>query len=144
MPDLPQQIFMKTVGGMANRQIARDLKVKPGTVDRHLARMGRHSLLFHMRLLLEASAPSEVVVDGFESFELSQYYPLHHHTAVEKCTDFFIYFTDSEIRRKGTMKPEQKERRAELEQLYGRPDPQAIRKDMQHLNRPGFDGDSTV
>ncbi len=74
-----------------------------------------------------------MVVDGFESFELSQYYPMHHHVAVEKNTDFFIYFTDSELRRKGTMNKVQKKRRPQLEKLYGRPDPQAIRKDMHHL-----------
>ncbi|MFH1844182.1 MAG: hypothetical protein ABIF77_13325 [bacterium] len=67
-PDLLARIFMKTVGGMANRQIARDL-----------------------------------VVDGFESFEYSQYFPIHHHLAVDTETSFFIYFTDSELRRKGRM-----------------------------------------
>ena len=132
-PDLASRIFMRTVGGMANRQIARSLHIKPATVDRHLARMGRHSLLFHMRMLQDTSPMTEVVVDGFESFELSQYYPMHHHVAVEKDTDFFIYFTDSELRRKGSMKPEQEDRRKDLEKQFGRPDPQAIRKDMQHL-----------
>jgi len=81
------------------------------------------------------SAPpaQDVVVDGFETFELSQYYPFHHHVAVEKGSDFFIYFTDSELRRKGRMTPHQKKRRLELESIHGRPDPKAIEKDMAHL-----------
>jgi len=50
-PDLDARIFMKTVGGMANRQIARDLNVSPETVNRHLARLGRHCLLFHRQMV---------------------------------------------------------------------------------------------
>ena len=124
---------MKTVGGMANRQIARDLDVNPGTIDRHIKRIARHCLLFHTKVMENSIPPNEIVVDGFETFEFSQYYPFHHHVAVEKGTDFFLYFTDSELRRKGSQTPVQKKRKLELENQLGRPDPQAIRKDMQHL-----------
>ena len=124
---------MKTVGGMANRQIARDLKVAPETVNRHVARLGRHCLLFHQDQMKNAPPCKIVVVDGFETFELSQYHPIHHHVAVEKESDFFVYFTDSELRRKGRMTSVQKKRRKELELLIGRPDPKAIEKDMREL-----------
>jgi hypothetical protein len=115
---------------MANRQIARDLRVSPKTVDDRLSRLGRHCMLFHWRHIEGAPRPRALVIDGFESFELSQYYPFHHHVAVEKNTDFFVYFTDSELRRKGRMTPRQKRRRCELERQFGRPDPLAVRKDM--------------
>jgi len=124
---------MKTVGGMANRQIARDIKVSPETNKRHIARLGRHSMLFHQLMIQSAPPVKEVVVDGFETFELSQYYPFHHHLAVEKYTDFFIYFTDSELRRKGRMTEVQKRRRKELEMELGRPNPKAIEIDMREL-----------
>ncbi len=132
-PKLIQDVFMKTVGGMANRQIARDLKINPGTVDNVLSRIARHCFLYHTTQMQHARPPSEIVVDGFVTFELSQYFPFHHHNAVEKHTDFFIYFTDSEVRRSGTMTETQKIRRRELEDKHGRPDPQAVRKDMTHL-----------
>ncbi len=132
-PDLDLLIFMKTIGCMANRQIARDLNVSPCTIDRHLARLGRHCLLFHWQMMQEATQATEIVIDGFESFEFSQYFPIHHHVAVEKESDFFIYFTDSPLRRKGRMTPEQKNRRQLLEECYGRPDPKAIEKDMQEV-----------
>ena len=132
-PGLEAQLLMKTVGGMANRQIARDLKVSPETVNRHLARLGRHCLLFHQKVMQDAPRPAAVVIDGFESFEYSQYFPIHHHLAVEADSSFFIWFTDSEMRRKGRMRPEQRRRRQELEDSLGRPDPKAIEKDMAEL-----------
>ena len=81
-PDLDGLIFMKATGCMANRQIARDLKVSPSTVDRHIGRMGRHCLMFHQLIMETAQPPTQIVVDGFESFEYSQYFPFHHHCAV--------------------------------------------------------------
>lgn len=144
-PDIDALVLMKAVGGMANRQISRDLLVAPETVNRHVARLGRHCLLFHHLMVKTAQPIIEAVVDGFESFELSQYHPFHHHVAVEKDTDFFIYFTDSELRRKGRMTAVQKRRRQELEKKLGRPDPKAIEKDMLELLQVVFgDQDSGV
>jgi hypothetical protein len=53
--------------------------------------------------------------------------------AVEKDTDFFVYFTESELRRKGRMTHAQRKRRCQLERQFGRPDPHAVRKDMTEL-----------
>lgn len=141
-PDLDSQIIMKTTGGMANRQIARDLKVSPETINRHIARLGRHCMLFHNQMIKKCPAFHEIVVDGFESFEFSQYFPIHHHVAVEKGTDFFIYFTDSELRRKGRMTEHQKRRRQELELELGRPDPKAVENDMRQLLEVALPGHS--
>jgi transposase-like protein len=133
VPLLELNLFHKTVGCMANRQIARDLAVAPATIDRHLGRLGRHCLLFQARYGLTAATTGPLVVDGFESFEGSQYYPFHHNLAVEAETGFFIYFTDSELRRKGRMTPYQKRRRQQLEHQHGRPDPRSIQTAMHEL-----------
>ncbi len=143
-PDLDVSILMKTVGCMANRQIARDLKVSPETIDRHLSRIARHCMLFHNRMMQDLPPTPEVVVDGFESFEYSQYFPIHHHVAVDKETDFFLYFTDSELRRKGRMTDAQKRRRQDLELKLGRPDPKAIEKDMRELLEVVLNGTETA
>jgi len=124
---------MKTIGCMANRQIAKDKSVSPSTIDRHISRIARHCMLFHQRMMQDSPPVREVVVDGFESFEFGQNHPFHHHVAVEKDTDFFLYFTDSELRRKGRMTEAQKRRRHEVEMKLGRPDPKAIEKDMHEL-----------
>ncbi len=118
---------------MSNRQLATDLKVAPETINRHLGRIARQLMLLHYLMLRNVLPPSEVVIDGFESFENSQYYPIHHHLAIEKGTDFVIYFTDSELRRKGRMTDLQRKKREELEAKNGRPDKKAISKDVREL-----------
>ena len=132
-PDLPARIFMRLVGCMGDRQIARDLDVAPETVTRHIARLGRHCMLYHMRHYQQSPPVCPVVIDGFESFEYSQYHPFHHHLAVEVDTGFWLWHTDSELRRKGRMTEQQRKRRDVLEERHGRPDPQSIRRDVQHL-----------
>lgn len=132
-PDILPQLMTKTCGGMANRQIARDLGVAPTTIDRQLERLGRHCLLFHKLLLDRLPPPRDITIDGFETFELSQYYPFHFHLAVDNDTGFFLAFTDSPLRRKGRMTDYQKQRRQQLEQRHGRPDPRAVGRDVRHL-----------
>ena len=124
---------MRSVGCMGARQIARSLGCSPETVNRQLARLGRHCMLTHLGIWQYAPPQGPIVVDGFESFEYSQYHPFHHHLSVEADTGFWLLHTDSELRRKGRMTKAQKRRRAQLEERHGRPDPQAIRKDMTHL-----------
>ncbi len=132
-PDIYPLLLTKTVGCMANRQVARDLGVSPPTVDRQLERLGRHCMLYHAKLMAVAPPVSGIVIDGFVTFERSQNQPFHHHLAIEKGTDFFAYFTDSEVRRSGTMTDAQRRRRTELERIYGRPDRQAVRNDVREL-----------
>ncbi len=132
-PDILPRLLMKTVGAMANRQIARELAVAPSTVDRQLARLGRHCLLVHQQLLKDCRISGPVAIDGFESFEYSQYFPFHHNVAIEVETGFFLGFTSSPLRRKGRMRPAQKRRRAYLEATLGVPDPRAVESGMRDL-----------
>jgi len=138
--DVLRGLMMRVVGGMCARQIARDIGCSPETVNRQIARLGRHCLLFHTQMWGGAPPQGPIVIDGFESFEYSQYHPIHHHLAVEAQTGFWLYHTDSELRRKGRMTEYQRNRRAELEARYGRPDPQAIRKDMLELLEVSLQG----
>lgn len=134
-PERLPEVFMRLVGCMCARQIARDLGCSPETVHRLIARLGRHCMLFHLDRWKGRPPEGPLVVDGFESFEYSQYHPIHHHLAVEAETGFWLYHTDSELRRKGRMTSYQKKRRKQIEEKVGRPDPQAIRKDMGELLR---------
>ena len=144
LPGTDAEIFTKTVNGMGNRQIARDLEVDPATVDRKLARIGRHCLLFLMSMLEKAKPATEIVYDGLETFEYSQYYPCHLNLAVEKGTDFILFFNDSELRRKGAMTKKQRPRRDELEKLHGTPDTKAIMKSTEEMLSVTIGGQESV
>ncbi len=132
-PDLDSKVLTMVANGMCNRQIARQLAVDPVTINRKIERIGRHCLLFLQRMMADARPADEIVFDGFETFELSQYFPFHHNVAIDKNTDFILHFNDSELRRKGRMTNAQKRRRSELEQEFGRPDPRAIEKSIAEL-----------
>lgn len=141
-PELMAAIFWMVVGCMANRQIARALGCSPSTVAHQIARLGRHCLLFHAGELSQIGALHTIAIDGFESFEWSQYFPFHHNVAVCVDTGYFLFHTDSPLRRKGRMTPTQKVRRERLEASLGRADPRAVETAMRELlealaqNRP--------
>ncbi len=124
---------MRLVGCSGYRQIARALGVSPTTVLRQTIRLGRHSLLFHERLRPKGPLREELAFDGFETFEYSQYTPVHFHVALGVGSHFLYAFTDSELRRKGRMTEAQRVRRAKLERLFGRPDPRSIEREVREL-----------
>jgi transposase-like protein len=134
-PDVYSSLFLRLLACSAFRQIARQFGVAPSTVLNQTARLGRHCLLFQKAHGPQYPPPEPVVIDGFESFEFSQFFPTHFHLAVGSLSHFFYAFTDSELRRKGRMTPAQAKRRKELESLVGRPDPKSIEKEVAHLLR---------
>jgi hypothetical protein len=126
-------LLLRVVACSGYRQIAREMGVAPTTVLGQVERLGRHCLLFHERHRPRGALSEPLVVDGFESFEYSQFHPMHFHTAVGAHSQFFHAFTDSELRRKGRMTDAQKQRRAELEVRFGRPDPRSVEREMASL-----------
>ena len=132
-PDVILALLTRVTSGACNSQIAFDLGVAPSTIDRQIYRLGRHCLLFHTSMMQDRPRLPDVAFDGFVTYEHSQYHPFHFHLPVDRTTSFMPYFTDSEVRRSGKMTDVQKRRRAELERIRGRPDPQAVRKDVREL-----------
>ena len=125
-PDVLVPAAFAVLACSGHRQTARERRCAPGTIQRHVGRVGRHALL-----LLQAHAPhgpiaEPVVVDGFESFAFSQYHPLYLNLVVGAESHYCYAFTHSELRRKGRMTPRQRLRRTVLEAEHGRPDPRAI------------------
>ena len=131
-PDLLRPVLYRLVSCSAARQIAREFGVAPETILKQGARLGRHAMLWH-----EAHRPRSpeepLALDGFESFEFSQYYPTAYHVVAGKESHFFYGFTDSELRRKGRMTRGQKRFRARLERDHGRPDPRSVQHEVAQL-----------
>ena len=133
---LLEPIADHSVSGACLRQIGRLLDIHHSTVARHVARAGRHCLLFHREQLEGASLDEALAIDGFETFEYSQFFPFHLNLAAGASSWFIYHFTDSPLRRKGRMTEEQKATRQALEEKLGRPDPKAVQKGMLELLKP--------
>ena len=128
-------VFSGLVACSGIRQIARSLAVSPSAVLRRARRLGRHCLLLNELFRRELSVAEPIVLDGFESFAWSQYFPLHLNLVVGSRSLLVYGFSLSELRRKGRMTARQKRRRAELERRYGRPDPRAIEVGVEEVLR---------
>ena len=135
-PELLPKVAALITEGAGLRQAGRVLGASPSTIARMAARLGRHSFLFHQKKMAEAKIQESLVIDGFETFEYSQFFPYHINLAVGSASWFLYHFTDSPLRRKGRMTPEQKKTRARLEARVGRPDPKAVQKGIASLLRP--------
>jgi hypothetical protein len=93
-------------------------------------------LLLQAAELRRLSLLKEIAIDGFETFEWSQYFPFHHNVAVDVASGYFLYHTDSPLRRKGRMTSRQKVRRASLETTLGKPPAGAVEMGVRDLLEP--------
>lgn len=129
-PGLLAEVFRDLVGCSGLRQIARKHEVSPQTVLLHALRLGRHCQLLHESLRPKHAVTEPLVLDGFRSFEFSQYHPLEFHAVVGKDSHYWHGLTHSELRRSGRMTRAQQRRRARLEREFGRPDPRSVRREV--------------
>ena len=131
---LLEAVFHRLVSCSGMRQIARETGVSHSTIRRLADRLGRHCLLFHEQMRPKTTPTEPLVLDGFRTFEHSQYWPMDVNLVVG--TSLFIYgFNDAELRRSGTMRPAQAVKRSILEKKFGRPDPKATEKRVSELLR---------
>jgi hypothetical protein len=120
-PELSRPIARGLVAGSGYRQIARTVGCHHSTVARRSRRLGRHALLLHRLALQELTVAEPVIVDDFDSYAGSQYFPCTLPTATGAESWFVYGFAWAPERRRGTMSREQKRRRARLERTFGRP-----------------------
>ena len=132
-PELLVPIANRLLGCSGFRQIAREFGVSPQTIHGLSARLGRQCLLFHEELRPKGEIVEPTNLDSFQSFEWSQYHPTLFHFFTGKHSHYTYGFTESEIRRSGSMRESQKRKRARLEAKYGRPDPRSIEREVSTL-----------
>jgi transposase-like protein len=132
-PDLLIPLFHQLLSCSGYRQIARAWRVSPQTVLGQAARLGRHCLLVHQERRPRGLIDEPLVLDSFQSFEHSQYWPTLFHVVVGQRSHFVYGFTESECRRSGRMTQAQKRKRAHLERALGVPDPRSIEKEVATL-----------
>ena len=142
--DLFEPVFQASMACAGLRQICRQLSLTRVTVACRIERLGRHCLLLN-EMLRPKRAPTEpVVLDGFETFEHSQFAPMHLNLLVGGHSLLVYGFTESELRRKGRMTARQARRRDKLEEKFGRPDPKAIEVGVERLLRATLPEDADI
>lgn len=121
-PELLVPLHDSLVACAALRQAARHLACAPSSLQRQASRLGRHAILFS-ELNRPAKPPDETLaLDGFVTFEFSQYWPFELEFVVGVTSRFVYSFTQAELRRSGRMTARQRVRRRILEARHGRPD----------------------
>jgi transposase-like protein len=133
--DLFAPVFQALMACSGLRQVGRQLSLTRVTVACRVERLGRHCLLLNEMLRPKGPPAEPVVLDGFETFEHSQYAPMHLNLLVGARSWLVYGFTESELRRKGRMTDWQKKRRLQLEERHGRPDPRAVQAGVEDLLR---------
>ena len=109
------------VGGSGIRQASRTLGVSTRLLaNRHL-RLARTSMVLHADGTDDFALKEPLVLDGFESFAFSQYYPNNLNLLVTGDSQFVLGMTGTVLRRKGRMTKAQKIRREKLEKLWKAP-----------------------
>ena len=132
-PQLLLPVAHRLVGCSGFRQIAREFEVSPQTVLGLSARIGRQCLLFHETLRPRGELREPLCLDGFRTFERSPYHPPEGHLAIGQHSHYLFGFTDSELRRSGSMRPGQRRRREAIEARWGRPDPRSTEREVTAL-----------
>jgi hypothetical protein len=89
-----------------------------------------------------------VCYDHFETFGVSQYFPVGVGTAIARSSRLMLGFDVAPHRRRGRMSDEQKRQRAQLERANGRPDPRAyvraMHRTLDRLTGKLSDGDALL
>jgi len=101
-------------GSMSLRGMARSLKASCGTVQNRLERLDRQILALHASLRAQASPDEAVCVDGFVSFDVSQFFPNEITIAIAADSQFVLDLSHATRRRSGSMTEKQKEKAKEL------------------------------
>ncbi len=112
---LPYDYILKQLKSAAGiRDIARDLHVSPTTIINRITRLSRQSLAVHAALRNSIKLKEDLVVDGFESFAVSQFHPDNIHLLAGKESQYLYSFDYAHMNRKGRMTDQQKEKSRDL------------------------------
>jgi len=126
-PALNSNIFFLFIHGLSIRKLSRRLGISCGSAQIRLKRMSQQALAFQYEILQKIKLNEIICYDGLENFAKSQYEPNYINQAVGFNSLFIYDFNAAILNRKGRTSDCQKLKRDELNQLYGRFNPQAIR-----------------
>ena len=115
------QVFLRLATSESVSGIGRNLQVCAPSIQNRIDRLARESLALHERLETHFALQENLVADGFESFDVSQFFPNNITILVGQDSQYLYGFTHTTIRRKGKMTRKQKEKRNALERRFRAP-----------------------
>jgi len=126
-PALNSNIFFLFIHGLSIRKLSRRLGISSGSSQIRLKRMSQQALHFQYDILQHIQLSEIICYDGLENFAKSQFEPNYINQAVGHNSLFIYDFNAAILNRKGRTSDNQKLKLDQLNQLYGRFNPQAIR-----------------
>lgn len=96
------------------RAIARGIGVSCATVQNRLDRLARQSLALHAGLRPLARRAEDVSIDGFVSYEVSQYFPSEITISIAADSRFVLDISHATRRRSGSMTKQQRKKSSTL------------------------------
>ena len=101
-------------GSMSLRGTARTIKASCGTVQNRLERLDRQIIALQADLRTKAAPTEAICIDGFVSFDGSQFFPSEIPIAISSDTQFVFDLSHASRRRSGRMTPAQEEKAKDL------------------------------
>ncbi len=103
---------------MSLRGMSRHFLLSSGSVQNRLERIGRQMLGMHSILRLCLPRTEDICIDGFQSFDLSQYHPNNYTMSMTRDSRYALGSTHASLRRAGRMTTEQRELRARIDAVH--------------------------
>ena len=120
-------MLQQLVSCTGTRDLCRLQECSTGTVANRLERLARQAAAMHGEALPRLQRSEACVIDGFQNFAVSRYFPNNINILVGAETQFFYACDYRTIRRSGAMSRRQKARRRALERFY-RADPAGLKQ----------------
>lgn len=100
----------RVTNGESLRAISRNLSVSVRLVTNRIDRLARQAIGLHAKALPSMVNADDICIDGFVSFDGSQYFPSEIPIAITAHSQFVLDFSHASRRRSGSMTSAQKER----------------------------------
>ncbi|MGB9686678.1 MAG: hypothetical protein ACPLYX_09300 [Rectinema subterraneum] len=103
-------VLGRITSGESLRAISRNLSVSLRLVTNRIDRLARQAIALHAQALSSRVSTDDICIDGFVSFDGSQYFPSEIPIAITAHSQFVLDFSHASRRRSGSMTPAQKEK----------------------------------
>ncbi len=107
-------ILGRLQSGESLRAMSRNLGFSLRLLSNRIDRLARQALALHSQCLQARTGYDSVCIDGFVSFDTSQYFPSEIPIAITAHSQFILDVSHATRRRSGTMTPAQKKKAKEL------------------------------